>query len=105
MDQSPKQSSVHTAGLAFLVLVISGLVYTSHHLIALSIFGVALMRLNSRGDDPYGLFHLALNRRTGDPTNVDPKTEWLNMGYWKDTSDFPTACEGMSKFVCSRYMF
>ncbi|KAL1697328.1 S-adenosyl-L-methionine-dependent methyltransferase [Schizophyllum commune] len=96
MDQSPKQSSVHTAGLAFLVLVISGLVYTSHHLIALSISGVALMRLNSRGDDPYGLFHLALNRRTGDPTNVDPKTEWLNMGYWKDTSDFPTACEALA---------
>ncbi|KAL1670621.1 hypothetical protein GGF50DRAFT_122174 [Schizophyllum commune] len=57
---------------------------------------VALMRLNSRGDDPYGLFHLALNRRTGDPTNVDPKTEWLNMGYWKDTSDFPTACEALA---------
>uniref|UniRef100_D8PQU5 DUF7053 domain-containing protein n=1 Tax=Schizophyllum commune (strain H4-8 / FGSC 9210) TaxID=578458 RepID=D8PQU5_SCHCM len=57
---------------------------------------VALKRLSSRGDDPYGLFHLALNRRMGDPINVDPKTEWLNMGYWKNTSDLPTACEALA---------
>ena len=34
----------------------------------------------------YHLQHLALNAR------VD--TAWLNMGYWRDTTDFPTACEG-----------
>ncbi|KAI5828992.1 S-adenosyl-L-methionine-dependent methyltransferase [Schizophyllum commune Tattone D] len=96
VDGSSKQSNVHTYGLAVLILVLSGLVYTSHLLIALSIFGAALMRPSSRGDDPYGLFHLALNRRMGDPPNVDPKTEWLNMGYWKDMSDFPTACEALA---------
>lgn len=30
--------------------------------------------------DPYGLFHLSLNKV--DPSSP-PKTEWLNMGYWK----------------------
>ncbi|KAJ7038134.1 S-adenosyl-L-methionine-dependent methyltransferase [Mycena alexandri] len=30
--------------------------------------------------DPYGDFHLALNKLPGEDT---PRTEWLNMGYWK----------------------
>lgn len=34
-------------------------------------------------DDPYGLFHLALNRLPGEDASKAPKTEWLNMGYWK----------------------
>ncbi|KAJ3909809.1 S-adenosyl-L-methionine-dependent methyltransferase [Lentinula edodes] len=34
-------------------------------------------------NDPYGLFHLSLNRRSGEDENEPPKTEWLNMGYWK----------------------
>jgi hypothetical protein len=31
--------------------------------------------------DPYGLFHLSLNKRPGEDT--EPLTEWLNMGFWK----------------------
>ena len=33
--------------------------------------------------DPYGLFHLTLNHLPGDDVSAPPKTEWLNMGYWK----------------------
>ncbi|KAG5654080.1 hypothetical protein H0H81_007494 [Sphagnurus paluster] len=33
--------------------------------------------------DPYGLFHLALNRLPGEEESVPPKTEWLNMGFWR----------------------
>jgi hypothetical protein len=33
--------------------------------------------------DPYGLFHLSLNRQPHDDPRVPPKTEWLNMGFWK----------------------
>ena len=33
--------------------------------------------------DPYGLFHLSLNKLPGQSPDTDPKTEWLNMGYWK----------------------
>lgn len=38
-----------------------------------------LPRLKFRLNDPYGLFHLTLNRL---PSDDQPKTEWLNMGYW-----------------------
>ncbi|KIY47028.1 S-adenosyl-L-methionine-dependent methyltransferase, partial [Fistulina hepatica ATCC 64428] len=43
-------------------------------------------------NDPYGLFHLELNRR-GEST---PQTEWLNMGFWKETDTFPEACEALA---------
>ncbi|KAJ7103470.1 S-adenosyl-L-methionine-dependent methyltransferase [Mycena belliarum] len=43
--------------------------------------------------DPYGEFHLALNKLPGEG---DPQTEWLNMGYWKDTTVFPRACEALA---------
>jgi len=33
--------------------------------------------------DPYGLFHLSLNKLPGEDPNVPPTTEWLNMGFWK----------------------
>ncbi|KAJ3737171.1 S-adenosyl-L-methionine-dependent methyltransferase [Lentinula guzmanii] len=39
--------------------------------------------LGNRDNDPYGLFHLSLNKRSGEDENDSPKTEWLNMGYWK----------------------
>lgn len=35
----------------------------------------------TKSSDPYGLFHLTLNKLPGE--DGDPKTEWLNMGYWK----------------------
>jgi len=33
--------------------------------------------------DPYGLFHLTLNRLPGDDPGIPPQTEWLNMGFWQ----------------------
>ncbi|KAJ7169943.1 S-adenosyl-L-methionine-dependent methyltransferase [Mycena filopes] len=43
--------------------------------------------------DPYGEFHLAFNKLPGEDA---PRTEWLNMGYWKDTNVFPRACEALA---------
>jgi hypothetical protein len=43
--------------------------------------------------DPYGSFHLTLN---GGSKNTPPKTEWLNMGYWKNQTTFPGACEALA---------
>ncbi|KAJ6575182.1 S-adenosyl-L-methionine-dependent methyltransferase [Mycena capillaripes] len=43
--------------------------------------------------DPYGEFHLAFNKLPGDDV---ARTEWLNMGYWKDTNVFPQACEALA---------
>ncbi|TFK41100.1 S-adenosyl-L-methionine-dependent methyltransferase [Crucibulum laeve] len=55
---------------------------------------VTTIRVCSR--DPYGLFHLNLNYRPGENTDVPPDTEWLNMGYWKNTSVFRDACKGLA---------
>jgi len=43
--------------------------------------------------DPYGDFHLSLNKLSDEEI---PRTEWLNMGYWKDTDVFPKACEALA---------
>ncbi|CAL1695956.1 unnamed protein product [Somion occarium] len=45
--------------------------------------------------DPYGTFHVSLNRPLEEPRSI-PNTEWLNMGYWKDTDEFPKACEALA---------
>jgi hypothetical protein len=63
--------------------------------------------LSKQSSDPYGLFHLSLNKLDGEDV---PHTEWLNMGYWRvrfriqarlsslivhqDASTFPEACQG-----------
>lgn len=46
--------------------------------------------------DPYGLFHLTLNRLPGDDPGIPPQTEWLNMGFWRDTDVFPHACAALA---------
>ncbi|KAH8923756.1 S-adenosyl-L-methionine-dependent methyltransferase [Atractiella rhizophila] len=48
-----------------------------------------------RKEEPYNLDHLLLN--------VQPETcsTWLNMGYWKDTVDFPRACEALALKLAS----
>ncbi|KAJ7783854.1 S-adenosyl-L-methionine-dependent methyltransferase [Mycena maculata] len=46
--------------------------------------------------DPYGEFHLSLNHLPGDKPGTAPRTEWLNMGYWKNTTVFPEACEALA---------
>lgn len=33
--------------------------------------------------DPYGLYHLALNKDSKEDPDSLPKTEWMNQGYWK----------------------
>ncbi|KAL4767674.1 hypothetical protein BDW60DRAFT_146129 [Aspergillus nidulans var. acristatus] len=37
----------------------------------------------------YGLDHAVLN------LPVPPPSMWMNLGYWKDTTDFPTACAAL----------
>ncbi|KDQ63687.1 hypothetical protein JAAARDRAFT_29711 [Jaapia argillacea MUCL 33604] len=53
------------------------------------------MLLNHRSD-PYGSFHLSLNKLPGDQPTEAPKTEWLNMGFWKGADSFPQACENLA---------
>ncbi|PFH54530.1 hypothetical protein AMATHDRAFT_185138 [Amanita thiersii Skay4041] len=50
-----------------------------------------------KGADPYGLFHLSLNQSSENKSGV---TEWLNMGYWKDTEIFPEACRALALKLC-----
>jgi hypothetical protein len=45
-------------------------------------FGLVIMT-GQRNADPYGLFHLSLNKIPEDSPDNPPETEWLNMGYWK----------------------
>jgi hypothetical protein len=50
------------------------------------ITGVCLLLLGAlwvhvAPSDPYGLFHLELNRLGDEPDHH--LTEWMNMGYWK----------------------
>ncbi|KAE9407725.1 hypothetical protein BT96DRAFT_914398 [Gymnopus androsaceus JB14] len=51
------------------------------------------MTPRTKASDPYGLFHLSLNMRPGEDVL---KTEWLNMGYWRDTNIFPDACQALA---------
>ncbi|KAI0793445.1 hypothetical protein C8Q75DRAFT_562618 [Abortiporus biennis] len=78
--------------------VILGSLYYKGHVYLSLLFSIAvgclafLLRENKLGD-PYGTFHVSLNeRRKGE----QPTTEWLNMGYWKDTQSFPEACEALA---------
>uniref|UniRef100_A0A8H8CPS6 phosphoethanolamine N-methyltransferase n=1 Tax=Psilocybe cubensis TaxID=181762 RepID=A0A8H8CPS6_PSICU len=60
---------------------------------------IALLVLSStrmRSNDPYGLFHLTLNKAPSQDPNLPPATEWLNMGYWKNTKSFPEACRALA---------
>ncbi|KAG7099276.1 hypothetical protein E1B28_001135 [Marasmius oreades] len=50
-----------------------------------------------KSSDPYDLFHLDLNKLPGQEKTRPPKTEWLNMGFWKDTQVFPEACEALAR--------
>jgi hypothetical protein len=56
--------------------------YTYQLTIASFTISVALWFLG-KSEDPYGLFHLSLNKLPGDSPETSPRTEWLNMGYWK----------------------
>ncbi|PBK77263.1 hypothetical protein ARMSODRAFT_271511 [Armillaria solidipes] len=44
---------------------------------------LAFIFFANKRSDPYGTFHHSLNRLPGEDPDAPPKTEWLNMGYWK----------------------
>ncbi|KAL0072036.1 hypothetical protein AAF712_000959 [Marasmius tenuissimus] len=69
--------------------------------VSLALLGFALLLVSlivyAKSSDPYNLFHLSLNRLPEEDKTAAPKTEWLNMGLWKDTRVFPQACEALAK--------
>ncbi|KAF8584979.1 hypothetical protein K439DRAFT_1344575 [Ramaria rubella] len=75
---------------------------TSHE--TLCIFGIMyfvhIFRTNTA--EPYGAYHIALNVRPSDNPNLRPSSEWLNMGYWKNTNLFPDACEALALKVIKK---
>lgn len=73
--------------LAVNILLDIMLVWFTCALIVLCIVMYASRRA-PKTNDPYGDFHLVLNKTSDD--NGRPSTEWLNMGYWKvhDCSSF-----------------
>ncbi|KAL4986431.1 hypothetical protein BDW68DRAFT_198021 [Aspergillus falconensis] len=52
---------------------------------------LSLFRKSKRanGASLYGLDHAVLN------LPLPPPSMWMNLGYWKDTTDFPTACAAL----------
>jgi hypothetical protein len=51
---------------------------------AIIIIGAAFLAyLSATAKDPYSLFHLTLNKLPGDDHATLPRTEWLNMGFWR----------------------
>jgi hypothetical protein len=74
----------------FLIILGGGyLVKNSFYLTCVGfLFAVAFwLYIQRRHSDPYGLFHLSLNKLPTEDPNSLPETEWLNMGYWKVFSD------------------
>ncbi len=49
-------------------------------LLFLPLLLAVVLAFQMRSADPYGLFHLSLNKLNA---NSPPATEWLNMGYWR----------------------
>lgn len=76
-----------------LLLILLGAVYTGYlnsvYLACIGLlFAVASwLYVQRRHNDPYGLFHLSLNKLPFEDPDSLPVTEWLNMGYWKVFSD------------------
>jgi len=63
-------------------------------ILASVIFSVFYAYFSRRTSDPYGAFHIPFNKVPGGPD--PPQTEWLNMGFWKDTVLFPEACQALA---------
>lgn len=74
-----------------LFLILLGALYTgylvknSFYLTCVGfLFAVASwLYIQRHHNDPYGLFHLSLNKLPFEDPNSLPETEWLNLGYWK----------------------
>jgi hypothetical protein len=62
-----------------------GMLWTEHFVaLATGIFVLIIsLAIYMKPSDPYGSFHLSLNKLPGESPHADPRTEWLNMGYWK----------------------
>jgi len=62
-----------------------GALWTEHYVALVTAIFVLIISLAiyMKPSDPYGLFHLSLNKLPGESPDTDPRTEWLNMGYWK----------------------
>ncbi|KAI0704867.1 hypothetical protein BC835DRAFT_1315477 [Cytidiella melzeri] len=88
---SPLLSRV-VAGLSWLFhLPWKLIVWISH--VQLHTLGIAKKHLS----DPYFIdFYTELNGQRSARDGHRRKTEWINMGYWKDTNDFPAACEALA---------
>ncbi|TFK41101.1 hypothetical protein BDQ12DRAFT_424626 [Crucibulum laeve] len=91
-----KLPAMFTFSLAALTISVScfGLEPRVIGIVLCGVLLVALVRI--RSSDPYGLFHLSLNRLPHEDLNTQPRTEWLNMGYWKNTDAFPDACKALA---------
>ncbi|KAF8271467.1 hypothetical protein EI94DRAFT_1657557 [Lactarius quietus] len=63
-------------------------------ILASLVFAVFFAYFSRRTTDPYGTFHIPFNKVSGGPD--PPQTEWLNMGFWKDTVIFPEACQALA---------
>ena len=76
----------------FLFLILLGTLYTRYlvnnfYLTCFEFLFVVSWLYMRHHNDPYGLFHLSLNKLPFEDPNSLPETEWLNMGYWKVFSD------------------
>lgn len=56
---------------------------------------IILLATYMKPSDPYGLFHLSLNKLPGESSDTDPRTEWLNMGYWRVSGERPRGVYGL----------
>lgn len=63
-------------------------------ILASVVFAGFYVYFSRRHGEPYGTFHVRLNKVLGGPD--PPQTEWLNMGFWKDTVVFPEACQALA---------
>jgi hypothetical protein len=57
--------------------------FTNGMAIIISVLLTIFYWLFEHSSEPYGLFHLDMNKLPGAGGISIPQTEWLNMGYWK----------------------
>ena len=91
-----------------LFLILLGALYTGYLVnnffltcIGLFFFVASWLYIQRHHNDPYGLFHLSLNKLPFEDPNSPPETEWLNLGYWKVFSD--QICYFISFFIMRRF--
>ncbi|KAH8648516.1 hypothetical protein BX600DRAFT_475372 [Xylariales sp. PMI_506] len=89
----------NTPSLSAAQCVLGGVVLAvvAQHIVLPRVVSAATGRPRRSGDDVmYGLDHGKLN------VQLPPPSMWMNMGYWKETSDFPTACRSLLMEVLKR---